>query len=158
MLRSCVNSARFENKFIRPPRRRDFQKFENEVKRFNFKRLALIAAALLWLPAGIAASAVIRGFGLRMDAMVWISLRPAMVAGLPLAIAVRLIYRLGKPRIAWAVFVVFAPVSTYATLLGGLLGPLGIIAAASVISIPAFLIFAIAFWGNKRSRRESRSG
>ena len=67
------------------------------------------AAALLWLPAGVVASAAIR-FGptavssgdlLTAMALASSSLVVASVCGLPLALACRRLGRLGHPRLAW---------------------------------------------------------
>lgn len=128
------------------------------VTRFNAKSAILLVAALLWLPAGIALSGVIRGFSLPADPEIWISLIPAAPAGLPLAIACRLIHRQNMPGLAWANFVILAPVSAFVALFAGLLGPIGIILGAVVVSLPAFGSFGFAYWKTKRSASHKRSG
>ena len=125
---------------------------------FNSRRVAFIAAAMLWLPAGIAASGVIRGFALPNDPNSWFSLLPAAPAGLPLAIGCWLIYRQNMPVFAWTAFAILAPISTFVALPAGLLGPLGIIFAASFLSIPAYVVFAIALRKKKSGLLNSLPG
>ena len=96
-------------------------------------RWLFIVAALLWLPAGVAATAPLRGFGFGADPAPWpmvvlmmaSSLVVVAPAGLPLAIGCRRLWRLGRARAAWAAFAVLAPATVAASLLAGLLGPAG---------------------------------
>ena len=114
-------------------------------------RWLFIVAALLWLPAGVAATAPLRGFGFGADSGPW----PMMVlmmasslvvvapAGLPLAIGCRRLWRLGRARAAWAAFALLAPATVAASLLAGLLGPLAIAVAAAVLSVPVWFAVGV---------------
>ena len=72
-------------------------------------RALFYAAALLWLPAGVVATAVVRfgptavapGEWPTAIAMAASSLIVAAVCGLPLAFACRRLGRMGHPRAAW---------------------------------------------------------
>ena len=115
------------------------------------------AAALLWLPAGLVASAAIRfGPGSAVPgewptaiAMAASSLIVAAVCGLPLALACRRLGRLGHARAAWIAGVILG-VATVATVLpAGLLGPPGIAIVAVVLSLPVWIA---AFWLGRQAR------
>ena len=54
--------------------------------------------ALLWLPAGVVASALIRGLGIPPEPQALLSLLVVAPAGLPLALACRRLHRKGYPR------------------------------------------------------------
>ena len=107
---------------------------------------------LLWLPAGIVVSAILRGFILP-DPMMIFSLVPAAPSGFPLALACFGIWRVGRWPAAAVTFAVLAPVTVLASLAGGLLGPLGIAGFATVVSAPAWI-----FFGYRLHRRRRRSG
>ena len=105
------------------------------------------AAALLWLPAGVVASAAIR-FGpsavspgelLTAMAMASSSLVVASVCGLPLALACRRLGRLGHPRLAWVGGAVLGAATVAASILAGLFGPVGIAVVALVLSAPVWI-------------------
>ena len=102
--------------------------------------------ALLWLPAGVAATAAVRfagdgglaaepGIGLAMAG----SLVPVAPCGLPLALGCRRLWRLGYRRAAWAAGSVLGAVTVAATLVAGLLGPVAIAIYAVVLSVPVWL-------------------
>ena len=99
--------------------------------------------ALLWLPIGIAATTVVRGFGLPLDPLAWLSLVVIAPCGLPLAFAWSAIHGLGSPRMAWAVCGSFALASVVLSLYAGLLGPIAVAAYAIVLSLPAWVLYAI---------------
>ena len=107
--------------------------------------------ALLWLPAGVVASALFR-FGVAGTLREWLlplTAGPAGLplaeriaiapAGLPLALACRRLHRKGYRVIAWAAMAVLAVVTVAATLIAGLLGPAAIVIYAPVLSLPAWL-------------------
>ena len=114
-------------------------------------RWLFIVAALLWLPAGVAATAPLRGFGFGADSAPWpmvvlmmaSSLVVVAPAGLPLAIGCRRLSRLGRARAAWAAFAVLAPATVAVSLLAGLLGPLAIAVAAAVLSVPVWFAVGV---------------
>jgi hypothetical protein len=72
-------------------------------------RWLFIVASLLWLPIGVAATAPLRGFRFGADAEPWpmvlllivSSLVLVAPAGLPLALACRRLWRLGRHVAAW---------------------------------------------------------
>ena len=100
-------------------------------------------AALLWVPMGIAATAVIRGFGLPLEPQAWLSLLVIAPCGLPLAFAWSALRRLGYPGAARAVCGVLAVATIVLSLFAGLLGPVAIAAYAIVASLPAWIMYAI---------------
>ena len=106
-------------------------------------------AALLWLPAGVAATAAVRlagdggpaagpVIGLAMAG----SLLPVAACGLPLALGCRRLWRLGYRRAAGAAGIVLGALTVAATLVAGLLGPVAIALYAVVPSVPVWL----AWW------------
>ena len=119
--------------------------------------------ALLWLPAGLVASAAIRfdwpalaaGEWLTMTVMASSSLLVTAACGLPLALACRRLGRVGYPRAAWAAGAILAAATVAATLPAGLLGPPGIIVAALLLSLPAWIA---ALWLGRRARARARAG
>ena len=115
------------------------------------------AAALLWLPAGLVASAAIRfgpgsaapGEWPTVIAVAASSLIVAAVCGLPLALACRRLGRLGCPRWAWIAGVILGVATVAAVLPAGLLGPPGIAIVAVVLSLPVWIA---AFWLGRQAR------
>ena len=99
--------------------------------------------ALLWLPIGIAATAVVRGFGLPLEPQAWLSLVVIAPCGLPLAFAWSAIHGLGYSGTAGTVCVSLALATVVLTLVAGLLGPIGIVVYALVLSLPAWILYAI---------------
>ena len=110
--------------------------------------------ALLWLPAGIVASAAIR-FGPPAEPGSWLtmflmsagSLAVVAPCGLPLALACRALWRQGFRVSAWSAGVGLGMVTAAAGLFAGLLGPVAIAVAASVLSLPVWT----AWWLVRRS-------
>ena len=72
-------------------------------------------------------------------------LQLAMIApcGLALTLACRLLWRRGYRRAAWTAMVVLAPVTAWASLFAGLLGPIAIAIYATVLSLPVWLAAGI---------------
>ncbi len=99
--------------------------------------------ALLWLPIGIAATAVVRGFGLPLEPQAWLSLVVVAPCGLPLAFAWSAIHGLGYQGTAGAVCGILALTTVVLSLVAGLLGPIGLVAYAMVLSLPAWILYAI---------------
>ena len=108
--------------------------------------------ALLWLPAGVMATAAVRfgpGTGSAPPGM-WVmamvmsagSLVFVAPCGLPLALGCRRVWRLGYRRGAWWAGTGLGAVTVASSLLAGLLGPLAIAVYAAVISLPVW----IAWW------------
>ena len=102
--------------------------------------------ALLWLPAGVMAQAVIRfgpsavGFADAGEALAALgSLAVAVPCGLPLALGCRRLWRLGYRRAAWATGIGLGAVTVQATVVAGLLGPVAIAVCAAVLSLPVWI-------------------
>ena len=95
--------------------------------------------ALLWLPAGVVASALIRGMGVPPEPQALLSLLVVAPAGLPLALACRRLHRKGFRITAWVAMAVLAVATVAATLVAGLLGPAAIVIYALLVSLPAWL-------------------
>ena len=100
-------------------------------------------AALLWVPIGIAATAVVRGFGLPLEPQAWLSLLVIAPCGLPLAFAWSALRGLGYPGTAGTVCGILAVATVVLSLFAGLLGPIAIAAYAIVVSLPAWILYAI---------------
>ena len=105
--------------------------------------LGFAAASLLWLPAGIVVLTLVRGFGLPPEAQDWLALAVTAPCGLPLALAWLALRRAGWIRTAWTVFAVLGPLSVLGALAGGLLGPLGVAGYTAVLSLPAWIVYAV---------------
>ena len=123
-------------------------------------RLLFNLLALLWLPAGVVVSALIRfgvagaphvsllpftasppsqSFAPRI-AIAAFALLPLVPAGLPLALACRRLHRKGFRITAWIAMAVLAVATVAATLVAGLLGPAAIVIYALLLSLPAWLL------------------
>ncbi len=113
--------------------------------------------SLAWLPVGIVGVSLARGVAppltpetLFMLPTALLSLAMAAPCGLPLALAVRGIWRTGSTRAARASFAILAPLTSFAALFAGLLGPAAIAIYAVVLSAPAWIVYAVV-----RGRRRS---
>ena len=111
------------------------------VNRRRIERRGFWALALLWLPAGVFATAAVL-FWTAPEA--WTPMLPESAAslvpcGLPLALACRQLWRLGWRRSAWAMGAVLGGVT--APLVAGASSPLAIAAWAFVLSLPAWLVW-----------------
>ncbi len=100
-------------------------------------------AALFWLPVGIAATAVIRGFGLPLEPQAWLQLLVIAPCGLPLAFAWSALRSLGHAGTAGVVCGVLAVTTIALSLFAGLLGPVAIAVYAIIASLPAWILYAI---------------
>ena len=104
------------------------------------------ALALLWLPAGVVATAAVR-FGAdggarhvaRGGADDGGSLVPVAPCGLPLALGCRRLWRLGYRRAAWMAGIGLGAATAVASLVAGLLGPVAIALYAVVLSVPVWV-------------------
>ena len=106
--------------------------------------------ALAWLPAGIVVVSLARGVAppitpeaLFMLPVALLSLAVTAPCGLPLALAFRRIWRTGSTRAAWTSFAILAPLTSFAALFAGLLGPVAIAIYAVVLSVPAWIVYAV---------------
>lgn len=64
------------------------------------RRPGFTLGSLVWLPGGIAATAVFRGFGFPAEPQAWLSLIMIAPCGLPLTLACRRLWRQGYPGTA----------------------------------------------------------
>ena len=104
--------------------------------------------ALLWLPAGVAAQAMLRfgppavGFAAAGEAMAALgSLAVTVPCGLPLALGCRRLRRLGYRRVAWLAGIVLGVVTVWAAVVAGLLGPAAIAVCAVLLSLPVWIVW-----------------
>ena len=123
------------------------------------RRRGFWSLALLWLPAGVMATAVVRvwpGTGGAQPPGLWVMgilmAMPSLVfvapCGLPLALGCRRLWRLGYRRAAWWAGIGLGAVTVAASLVAGLLGPIAIAVYAAVLSLPVW----IAWWWLVRRR------
>ena len=120
------------------------------------------AAALLWLPVGVVASAAVR-FGSDGALGEWVtaiamgasSLIVAAVCSLPLALTCRRLGRLGHPRLAWIGGAVLGVATVAASLPAGLFGPPGIAVVAVLLSLPVWIS---TFWLARQAREGAETG
>ena len=110
------------------------------------------ALALLWLPAGVVAQALMRflpetgtqagpGLSAAMLPMLAGSLVLVAPCGLPLALGCRRLWRLGYRRGAGWAWIGLGAVSVAATVVAGLLGPIAIAVYAIVLSLPVWIVW-----------------
>ena len=108
------------------------------------------ALALLWLPTGVVAQAIVRfgadsgppaepGMWLATAPMMAGSLVPVAPCGLPLALGCRRLWRLGYRRGAWTAGIGLGAVTVVASVVAGLLGPIAIALYAVVLSVPVWV-------------------
>ena len=123
------------------------------MERWGFRMLAL-----LWLPAGLAATSMVRFAppgASSPDPWMWMSvvlisagtLLVMAPCGLPLALGCRGVWRLGYRRAAWAAGLVLGVVTVEAVLLAGLHGLLAIAACALGAGLP---VWAAWWWLARR--------
>ena len=107
------------------------------------------ALALLWLPAGVVAQALVRfgaetgphadpGLSAAMLPMLAGSLVLVAPCGLPLALGCRRVWRLGYRRGAGWAWIGLGAVTVAASVVAGLLGPVAIAVYAVVVSLPVW--------------------
>jgi len=117
--------------------------------------------ALLWLPAGFVASALLR-FGAPTEPGSWLTVLVMSAAslvvvapcGLPLALACRALWRRGYRKSAWSAGVGLGALTVAAGLFAGLLGPVAIAVAAAVLSLPVWA----AWWLARRAGSRAGAG
>ena len=126
--------------------------------RGSTRRRGFWPLALLWLPVGVVTTTAFRftpemtpsemfGVWLPMALMAAPSLIVTAPCGLPLALACRRLWWLGFRRAAWGVGVALGAITVAVSLLAGLLGPLAIVVAAVMLSLPVWIA---ALWLARR--------
>lgn len=113
-------------------------------------RLLFYVVALLWLPIGVVFYPLLRFGAVPLEWFVWLSLVPTTVGGLSLAFAWRAIYRRNYTRTAGIFFIILAPISILAGVIGGLFGPIGLIVYPTFFSLPAWIGYGIIVLRQKR--------
>ena len=110
------------------------------------RRGVFVVLALAWLPLSILVISLLRGLPFASEPTALFSALPSLLVtapfGLPLALACRLIHGLQRPCMAWIAFAALAPITAAASMVAGLLGPIGIAIYAAVLSLPAWLLYA----------------
>ena len=109
--------------------------------------------AILWLPVGILLYTLIRFGGFPTELFIWISLLPAPIGGIPLALALRAIYRKNYFKTAGISLVVLAPLTVLGGVLGGLFGPVGVVLYPAFFSLPAWIAYGIVCLREKLKQR-----
>ena len=115
--------------------------------------------ALLWLPAGVVAQAMLRfggsavAFADSAEAMAVLgSFAITAPCGMPLALGCRCPQRLGYRRGAWAAGIALGVPTVWITVIAGLLGPIAIAVCAAVLSLPVWIAWGwLVRAGRKRS-------
>ena len=114
-----------------------------------FKGRGFWALALLWLPAGVVAQALVRflpetgaqtdpGLAAAMLPMLAGSLVLVAPCGLPLALGCRRVWRLGYRHGAGWAWIGLGAVTVAVSVVAGLLGPVAIAVYAVVLSLPVW--------------------
>ena len=127
-------------------------------ERESTRRRGFWPLALLWLPVGIVTTTAFRltpemapsemfGVWLPMALMAAPSLIVTAPCGLPLALACRRLWWLGFQHAAWGVGAGLGAITVAVSLLAGLLGPLAIVVAAVMLSLPVWIA---ALWLARR--------
>ena len=116
------------------------------------RRIIRLLAICLWLPLAILVLSVIRFGGLPTDAglggplavaaMVGSMVLFTWIAAMPLTAALALLHRRSR-IVAYVCGAVLAPITVFGALIGGLFGPIGIVAYALVFSAPAWIALGI---------------
>lgn len=113
-------------------------------------KLLPLMLALGWLPVSIL---LLTFFRQQIPPLLGLlSLWPAALAGLPLAGAIWRLQRLGHSRVARWFMVLLGAATVPVALVAGLLGPVAIVVAAGVVSLPAWLV---ACWKQRSVSRGS---
>ena len=127
-------------------------------ERESARRRGFWPLALLWLPVGVVTTTAFH-FMLEMTPSemfgMWLPMvlaaAPSLIVvapcGLPLALACRRLWWLGFRRAAWGVGAGLGAITVAVSLLTGLLGPLAIVVAAVVLSLPVWIA---ALWLARR--------
>lgn len=116
------------------------------------RRVIRLLILPLWLPLAILMVSVVRFGGLPSDAggggalfvgaMVGSMVLFTWIAAIPLTVALALLYRRAR-ILAYVCGAVLAPITVFGALVGGLFGPIGIVAYALVFSAPAWIALGI---------------
>ncbi len=125
-------------------------------------RHAFLIGSLVWLPAGVILTSVVRVSEQLATPMGWLSLLAASTSlivvapcGMPLAFACRRLWRHGYPRVSWLAMAALGAITVAATQIAGLLGPIAIAIYAVVLSAPVWVVVAILGRGRKNNAGQS---
>ena len=116
------------------------------------RRVLRLLVLPLWLPLAILLVSVLRFGGLPADAgsggamfigaMVGSMVLFTWIAAIPLTTALTMLYRRAR-IVTYVCGAVLAPITVFGALIGGLFGPIGIVAYPLVFSTPAWIALGI---------------
>ena len=116
------------------------------------RRVLRLLVLPLWLPLAILVVSILRfgdlpadsgnGGALFIGAMVGSMVLFTWIAAIPLTVALTLLYRRAR-IVAYVCGAVLAPITVFGAIVGGLFGPIGIVAYPLVFSAPAWIALGI---------------
>ena len=116
------------------------------------RRVIRLLILPLWLPLAILVVSAVRFGGLPVDAglggplaagaMVGYMVLFTWIAAIPLTVVLKLLHRRAR-IVAYACGAVLGPITVFGALIGGLFGPVGIVAYPLVFSAPAWIALGI---------------
>ena len=114
------------------------------MQRSTVRRAAQLLVLPLWLPLAILLVSVLRFGGLPSDAGASIGSMVVFtwIAALPLTLALAFLHRRTR-ALAYGLGAVLAPITVFGALIGGLFGPIGIVAYPLVFSAPAWIALGV---------------
>jgi len=129
------------------------------MRRSTIRRLPQLLVFPLWLPLAILVVSAIRFATLSPGEEVWglasaaamiaLMVLFAWIAAFPLTLAVTFLHR--RVRVlAYVCAAVLAPLTVYGAVIGGLFGPIGIVAYPLVLSLPAWIALGITVLVQRR--------
>ncbi len=121
----------------------------------RISRLYFYLPALLWLPLSIIALTLLRGFAIPDQSLgEWLIFFTLGPMGIVLPLACRAIWRQGYKKTTVVLGVILMPLTVLYGLVGGLLGPLGIVVSVLIASLPAWIVYGVLkLIKSKRARR-----
>ena len=107
--------------------------------------------ALTWLPLLIIVLTLLRGFALPEQGWQdWLFFSILFPSGLFLPLPCRAIWRMGYRKTVYVLLAVFGPLTVLYGIVGGLLGPFGIMGSVAFCSVPAMLTWGVLWLINKK--------
>ena len=123
------------------------------------RRVLQLIVLPLWLPLAILVVSAIRFATLSPGedaggipvavAMIALMVLFAWIAAFPLTLAVSFLHRRAR-ALAYVCAIVLAPLTVYGAVIGGLFGPVGIVAYPLVLSLPAWIALGITILVQRR--------
>jgi len=129
------------------------------MRRSTIQRLLQLLVLPLWLPLAILVVSAIRFATLSPGeeisglpnavAMIALMVLFAWIAAFPLTLAVTFLHRRVR-ALAYVCGVVLAPLTVYGAVIGGLFGPVGVVAYPLVLSLPSWIALGITVLVQRR--------